>query len=158
MVSSYRNNAGRLGAGFISVCLETRWLGQNRGFYEPEPPCTMEHSSLPKCPPSKARAWDEGTQDEYGQSLVGDGTFLKIRSFGKATSKCWLQLFRKRRNKQKSWRKLDTDHQRGQYYEHYSRSIVPRELKERQRCLPLLSFSRRGEEIYSFGETKKDQQ
>jgi len=22
-----RNNAGRLGAGFISVCLETRWLG-----------------------------------------------------------------------------------------------------------------------------------
>jgi len=24
----YRNNAGRLGAGFISVCLETRWLGQ----------------------------------------------------------------------------------------------------------------------------------
>jgi len=32
-----RNNAGRLGAGFISVCLETRWLGQNRGFYQPEP-------------------------------------------------------------------------------------------------------------------------
>jgi len=28
----YRNNAGRPGAGFISVCLETRWLGQNRGF------------------------------------------------------------------------------------------------------------------------------
>jgi len=25
----YRNNSGRLGAGFISVCLETRWLGQN---------------------------------------------------------------------------------------------------------------------------------
>jgi len=23
----YRNNAGRLGAGFISVCLETRWMG-----------------------------------------------------------------------------------------------------------------------------------
>jgi len=35
----YRNNAGRLGAGSISVCLETRWLGQNRGFYEPEPYC-----------------------------------------------------------------------------------------------------------------------
>jgi len=33
----YRNNAGRLGAGFISVCLETRWLGQNHGFYELEP-------------------------------------------------------------------------------------------------------------------------
>jgi len=28
-----RNNAGRLGAGVISVCLETRWLGQKRGFY-----------------------------------------------------------------------------------------------------------------------------
>jgi len=28
---------------------------------------------------------------------------------------------------------------------------VPRELKERQRCLPLLSFSRRDEEIYSSG-------
>ena len=35
----YRNNAGRLGAGFISVCLETRWLGQKRGFYVPERPC-----------------------------------------------------------------------------------------------------------------------
>jgi len=35
----YRNNADRLGAGFISVCLETRWLGQNCGFYELEPPC-----------------------------------------------------------------------------------------------------------------------
>ena len=23
----YRNNAGRLGSGFISVCLKTRWLG-----------------------------------------------------------------------------------------------------------------------------------
>ena len=23
----------RLGAGFIRVCLETRWLGQNGGFY-----------------------------------------------------------------------------------------------------------------------------
>jgi len=47
--------------------------------------------------------------------------------------------------------------QSGQYYEHCSKSIVPRELKERQRCLPLLSFSRRDEEIYSFGRKKKDQ-
>jgi len=30
-----RNNAGRLGAGCISVCLETRWLGQKRGFLCP---------------------------------------------------------------------------------------------------------------------------
>ena len=28
----YRNNAGRLGAGFMSVCLKTRWLGLKRGF------------------------------------------------------------------------------------------------------------------------------
>jgi len=34
-----RNNAGRLSAGFISVCLETRWLGDFGGFYVPEPPC-----------------------------------------------------------------------------------------------------------------------
>jgi len=32
----YGNNASRLGAGFISVCLETRWLGQKRGLYAPE--------------------------------------------------------------------------------------------------------------------------
>jgi len=31
----YRKNAGRLGAGFIRVCLETRWLGPKRGFYVP---------------------------------------------------------------------------------------------------------------------------
>jgi len=36
----YRNNAGRLGSGFISVCLETRWLGQKSGFYVPERYCT----------------------------------------------------------------------------------------------------------------------
>jgi len=36
----YRKNAGRLGSGFISVCLETRWLGQKSGFYVPERPCT----------------------------------------------------------------------------------------------------------------------
>ena len=35
-----RNKAGRLGAGFISVCLETRWPGQKRGFYVPELYCT----------------------------------------------------------------------------------------------------------------------
>ena len=64
----------------------------------------------------------------------------------RASADC--QLFGKRQNEQKSWRKLDTDQQRGQYYEHCSRSIVPQVLKERQRCLPLLSFSRRDEEIF----------
>ena len=34
-----RNNAGRLGAGFISVCSETCWLGHSGGFYVPEPLC-----------------------------------------------------------------------------------------------------------------------
>jgi len=28
----YRNNPGRLGAGFISVCFETRWLGHFGGY------------------------------------------------------------------------------------------------------------------------------
>jgi len=38
----YRNNADNLGSGFISlsVCLETRWLGQKSGFYVPERPCS----------------------------------------------------------------------------------------------------------------------
>ena len=71
------------------------------------------------------------TQDEDAQSLAGDGSFSKSRSVGKAASKRWLQLFGKRQNKQESGRKLDTDHQRGQYYKHCSRSIVPRELKKR---------------------------
>ena len=35
----HRNNTGRLGAGFISVCLGTHWLGHFGGFYVPEPPC-----------------------------------------------------------------------------------------------------------------------
>jgi len=35
----YRNNADRLGSGFISVCLETRWLGHLGGFHVLERPC-----------------------------------------------------------------------------------------------------------------------
>ena len=41
----YRNNAGRLGSGFISVCFETRWLGQKRGFYAPERPCSFKFTN-----------------------------------------------------------------------------------------------------------------
>jgi len=42
------NNAGRLGAGFINVCLETRWQGYFGGFYVPEPYCKMfQQSSFP---------------------------------------------------------------------------------------------------------------
>ena len=37
----YRNNAGRLGAGFLSVCLQTRWLGEKRGFYVLELHCSL---------------------------------------------------------------------------------------------------------------------
>jgi len=41
----YRNNAGRLFSGFISVCLETRWLCHWHlgGFYVPERPSTRNH-------------------------------------------------------------------------------------------------------------------
>jgi len=62
----YRNNAGRLGAGFISACLETRWLGQNRGFYEPKPYCMQFEivaictSMTPSCPDSDSRANEDG--------------------------------------------------------------------------------------------------
>jgi len=41
----YRNNAGRLGSGFISVCLETRWLGPKSGFYVPERPCNKQNKT-----------------------------------------------------------------------------------------------------------------
>ena len=37
-----RNNTGRLGAGFISVYVETRWLGHFGGFYDLEPYCTVK--------------------------------------------------------------------------------------------------------------------
>ena len=42
----YTNNAGRLGAGFISVCLETRWLGQKRGPYVPECYCRRDYLEI----------------------------------------------------------------------------------------------------------------
>ena len=47
----YRNNAGRLGSGFISVCLKTRWLGQKSGFYVPDQYCTSQavQSVFPLC-------------------------------------------------------------------------------------------------------------
>jgi len=41
-----RNNSGRLGAGFIHVCLETRWLGHFGGFYVPEPYCTTKSPAI----------------------------------------------------------------------------------------------------------------
>ena len=42
----YRNNAGRLGFGFISVCIETRWLGHLGGFCVPERPCSLTSSKM----------------------------------------------------------------------------------------------------------------
>jgi len=51
-----RNNAGRLGAGFISVCLETRWLGHFGVFYVPEPPCT--HTTQLTAPSISARSFE----------------------------------------------------------------------------------------------------
>ena len=41
MVTIYRNNAGRLGAVLLSVCLETRWLGHLGGFHVPGCYCTL---------------------------------------------------------------------------------------------------------------------
>jgi len=40
-----RNNSGRLGAGFISVCLKTCRLGHKRGFYVPELFCNSKLDS-----------------------------------------------------------------------------------------------------------------
>jgi len=42
----YRNNAGRMGSGFISVCLETRWLGPKSGFYVPDQYCMCVNSCV----------------------------------------------------------------------------------------------------------------
>jgi len=41
----YRNNAGMLGFDFISVCLETCWLGQKSGYYVPEYCKTLRQNS-----------------------------------------------------------------------------------------------------------------
>jgi len=46
-VMVYRNNAGRLASGFISVCLETRWLGRLGGFYVLERPCKSRDACQP---------------------------------------------------------------------------------------------------------------
>ena len=88
--------------------------------------------------------------------MPGPRTRIDNHSRGMELSKKAGVSFGRRLNEQKSWRKLYTDHQRGQYYEHSSRSIVPRELKEKQRYLPLLSFSRWDQEIYSLGGGNKD--
>ena len=82
----------------------------------------------------------------------GMGQKEKVGVLGRPRASADCNWFRRRLNEQKSCRKLDTDHQREKYYKHCSRSIEPRELKEKQRCLPLLSFSRRDQEINSAGE------
>jgi len=77
----YRNNAGRLGAGFISVCLETRWLGPNRGFYQPEPPCTdinwqneLNHLTFSKEINARLKLWrtlDRDSEIDHEKLLFG---------------------------------------------------------------------------------------
>jgi len=62
----------------------------------------------------------------------GGWTFLKKHECWEGHEQALITTIRKGTKRKKSRRKLDTDHQRGQYYEHCSRSIVPRELKERQ--------------------------
>jgi len=84
----------------------------------------------------------------------GGWNFLKKQECWEGHEQALITTIRTETERTENWRKLVTDDQRGQYYGHCSRSIVPRELKERQRCLPLLSFSRRDEEIYSSGGEK----
>jgi len=90
-------------------------------------------------------------------STSGGWNFLKKQECWEGHEQALITTIRKETKRTEELEKLDTDHQRGQYYEYCSRSIVPRELKEKQRCLPLLFLSRRDEEIYSFEGKKKDQ-
>jgi len=93
-----------------------------------------------------------------GWTINSEGwNFLKKQECWEGHEQALIATIRKETERTEELRKLDTDHQRGQYYEHCSRTIVPRELKETQRCLPLLSFSRRDEKIYSSRGGKKDQ-
>ena len=48
---SDKNNAGRLGAGFISLRLETRWLGHFGIFYVLEPPCKSCENEIKQTTP-----------------------------------------------------------------------------------------------------------
>jgi len=75
-----RNNAGRLGAGFISVCLETRWLGQKCGFYVPEWPCTcIFYSTFQKlCVRHVGAEWRARSQDELSISTTQDVDSLQV--------------------------------------------------------------------------------
>ena len=94
----------------------SRWFRQNLGRRR------YGKSEWTKRESSRRKTWLHAcTQNENGWILAGNGIFWKSRSVGKATGKRWLQQFRRRLNEQKSWRKLDTDHQRGLYYEHCSR-------------------------------------
>ena len=68
----YRNNAGRLGSGFISVCLETRWLGPKSGLYVPERPCSR---------------WSEGVWVERVPSKVNNRRKLDFESVNKIRNK-----------------------------------------------------------------------
>jgi len=61
-------------------------------------------------------------------------------------------LITTRQNEQKSWRKLDTDHQRGQYSEHCSRSIVPRIEGEAAMFAPPFFQSAGRGDLLSWGE------
>jgi len=52
-----RNKAGRLGAVFIGVCLETRWLGHFGGFYVLEPYCSIPAVADPETTPIMMSYW-----------------------------------------------------------------------------------------------------
>jgi len=77
----------------------------------------------------------------------GDGTFLKKQERWECHEQALITTLQRRLSKQKGWRRLDGDNQRGQYYEHCGRS----KLNKKHQCLPLLSVSQLDEEIYPSG-------
>jgi len=70
----HRNNAGRLGSGFISVCLETRWLGRVGGFYVPERPC-IRAAQLTE--PNRAAEMPRATRSRPNQGAIAISRFSR---------------------------------------------------------------------------------
>jgi len=93
-----------------------------------------------------------------GMTITSGGwNFLKKQECWGGHEQALITNIRKETKRTEELREAGYRSPSGQYYEHCNRSIMPQELKERQRCLPLLSFSRRDEEFYSSGGKKKDQ-
>jgi len=79
----YRNNAGRLGSGFISVCVETRWLGWKSGLYVPDQYCTALKT--------RGKPWWLRC---LGESKVRLASLVRILIDGKISWVLWFQGLR----------------------------------------------------------------